>query len=325
MSIFNRSYSPIPLLLLVLAILFTQIACSENQREAVGEVTQAISNKVDESLEMPDDLVFSGQVSDGNGLWLNNYVIVLFKNGKEIARTHTKLHDSPLSGKGPMDGVFELRFTNEYKLTTEHNFYEEGLALPMIPINGMMGQAYIGTWFDLKPDTFRVIEVPEKQLVYALVVLEMPLNELSTDYQHGNLTFEERKLIINLQENQPELVEEHIEAVATPVPTAVVTVQTDTSSVNKPAPQSSELVTVLPIQSNPQLTVLPSQNNGQDWHVQLSGYYGNRWDVWETYVIDRGINMSWEAFREAVLAHNPHLEADGFVFYPDKAYRLPAS
>lgn len=300
------------LILFSFLLLLGQIACSPNQRTAVANAALAISNDVDESLQLPDDLVFAGQISDANLQWLNNYVIVLFKNGKEMARTHSQLHESPLSGQGPMDGVFELRITNEYKLTANHEFLQDGLPLTMRPVNGVMGQAYIGTWFNLKPGSFHVIEVQDKQLEYAIVVLDMPLSEVPTGYQRGNLAFEDGILLINQQENQQNLVVANVAEAATAVPTPHVDVQTVSTSVNKPAPQS-----------NPQLAVLPSHNNGQDWHYQLTGYYGNRWDVWERYVAGRGHSMSWEYFKEAVLVYNPHLETDGFVFYPDKAYLLP--
>lgn len=318
----SRSTKSFPVLFSLLVLLglllpLTQVACSPPQKEAASNVLLSISERVDEALEVPNDLVFAGQVSDIDGLWLNNYVIVLFKNGEEIGRTHTQLHDSPLSGKGPMDGVFELRFTNEYELTTIHDFKLDGtLPLIMTPVNGAMGQAYIGTWFDLIPDSYRVIQVPDKQLTYTLVVLEEPLNELSTIYQPGKLTFDNdnNTLIINQQEEQQNLVIEYVAEAATAVPTPQpqAGIQTVSTSANKPAPQSDV-----------QLVVLPSRNNGQDWHLQLTGYYGNRWDVWETYVVGRGVDMSWETFREAVLIRNPHLEADGFVFYSDKTYLLP--
>lgn len=290
-----------------------QVACSPNQRTAVANAAAVINNGVDESLQIPDDLVFAGQISDASKQWVNNYVIVLFKNGKEMARTHSQLHESPLSGQGPMDGVFELRINNEYDLTTEHEFLQDGLPLTMRPVNGMMGQAYIGTWFDLAPNNFRVIKVPGKQLEYAIVVLEMPLNEVPTGYQRGNLAFENGRLLINQQDNQQNLIVEHITEVATVVPTPQAAVQMVSTTVNKPAPQS-----------NFELVLLPSNNNGEDWHLQLTGYYGNRWDVWERFVAGYGHPMSWEMFKDAVLAHNPQLESDGFVFYADKAYLLPS-
>lgn len=207
-----------------------------------------------------------------------------------------------------MDGVFELRINNEYKLTANHEFLQDGLPLTMRPVNGVMGQAYIGTWFNLKPDSFHVIEVQDKQLEYAIVVLAMPMNEVPTGYQRGNLAFENGRLLINQQDNQQNLVVENVAATAVPTPQVAVQV------VNQPTPVP---------QSNVQLVLLPSHNNGQDWHLQLTGYYGNRWDVWERYVAGHGHSMSWEYFKEAVLVYNPHLETDGFVFYPDKAYLLP--
>ena len=317
MSCLNRLNSPIPFILLILLILVTQMACSGNSQESVLDTTDTFF-QVDQSLEVPNDLVFAGQVSDNDGNWMNNYVIVLFKNGVEIARTHTKLYDAQLSGQGPMDGVFELRISNEYKLTTAHDFLLNGRTLTMRPINTVKGQAYIGTWFNIVPESYQVIDVPAKQLTYELVVLEMPLDELPVDYQPGNLSFDEIdvKLVVNQQEIQQELVIEHVEEMETPVPvpTAEIIVQTVSSNGNETA-----------VQSSAQLTTVSSQSNGQGWHMQLTGFYGTRWEVWETYVAGRGSHMSWETFKEAVLAHNPQLEADGYVFYPDQAYLLPDS
>lgn len=306
MSFKNRYPSPLVLLFLVLTLLITQIACSDYQRTAVTSLGAAISAEVDESLQTPDDLVFAGQISDASGLWQNDFVVVLFKNGEEVARTYSRLLDSPLSGLGPMDGVFELRFKNEYKLTTDHEFLQGAAPLSMRPVNGMVGQAYIGSWFHLTPNSFLVIDVPDKQLKYTLVVLAMSLNEVPPSHQRGNLAFDNGRLLINQQQNQQNLVVENVAEMTTAVQTIIPT--------PTPIPPA-----------NIQLNLLPSRNNGQDWHLQLTGYYGNRWDVWEKYVAGRGVGMSWDTFKEVVLVYNPHLETDGFVFYPNKAYLLPTT
>lgn len=281
-------------------LLLGQVACSPTQQQAPGNLLGAISNTVDTTLEEPSELVFAGQVADANGRWANGYVAVLFKNGVEIARTNTGLLDAPLSGAGPMDGVFELRIRNEYKLKQTHAFFNaDSQPIEMKNVMGMVGTRYIGNWLGkLTPNSSRTIAVPEKQLAYTVVILEMPLDQLPESHQSGNLSLNGTLLVTSATEAGGA---ENIAFQATPVA--------------QPTP--------LP-PANIQLTVLPSRSNGQDWHLQLTGYYGNRWDVWETYVVGYGHSMSWETFKEAVLVYNPHLEADGFVFYPDKAYLLPS-
>jgi hypothetical protein len=168
----------------------------------------------------------------------------------------------------------------------------------MSTVSGLVGVHDLGTWFaDLNPNDRRVLSVPDKQLEYALVVLPMLQDELPESYSQGNLSLNGGLLITN----QVDAVgNENLAVAATAVPSP------------SPTPQS-----------NIQFTVLPSQNNGLDWHLQMTGYYGNRWDVWERFIAGRVPGMSWETFKEAVLVHNPQLEEDSYVFYPGKTYRLP--
>lgn len=293
------------LVVLIFGLFFTgflllgQVGCSQPQQQAAQNLLGAISEGVDTTLEEPEQLVFAGQVSAGNGRWANGYVAVLFKNGVEIARTNTGLVDAPLSGAGPMDGVFELRIRNEYKLKQTHAFFDANAQpISMQSVMGMVGMQYIGTWFaNLNPNSIRTISIPEKQLVYTLVILEMPLDQLPESYQSGNLSLNGELLVTSASATSGN---ENVALQATPAP--------------QPTPQS-----------NFQLLLLPSQNGGQDWHLQLTGYYGNRWDVWERFVAGKGHSMSWETFKEAVLVHNPQLKSDGFVFYPHKAYLLPTT
>lgn len=288
--------------LLLLVSLLGQAACSLTQSEGVVQFGQVLNDEVSQSLAEPNDLVFTGQISAENGRWLNNYVVVLFKNGEEIARATSGLRENGLSPNGPMDGVFELRTRNEYKLTNSNAFFTtNGASIEMKLVSGLVGTAYIGTWFDgLKPGSIRVITVQEKQLEYAVVVLPMPLHELPESHRSGNLRLEGELLVTTLTGGVGGGGELAVQATAVPQPT--------------PVPQS-----------NVQLVLLTGENDGSEWHLKLTGYYGNRWDVWERYVAGYGHSMSWETFKEAVLVYNPHLETDGFVFYPDKAYLLPAT
>lgn len=293
---FTKSSAPLFSLLLGI-LLFSLAACSPDQRDALVQAAEVVSNEVDTTLAEPNELVFAGQVEDENGRWLNDRVVVLFKNGEEITRTSTRLRESSFTDKGPMDGVFELRTSNVYKLTVAHEIYHPNRALvPMSTTPGVMGIRYLGTWFeDLNPSDMRVLTVPDKQLEYAIVVLPMPQDEVPKNYAQGWLTFQNGMLII--KSDTPDNGENEGK---------------DQTAVPLPMPET-----------NVQFTVLPSRNNGQDWHLQMTGFFGNRWDVWEKYVAGRGSSMSWETFKYAVLVHNPHLEDDGFVFYPGKTYLLP--
>lgn len=292
-----RLTKPIPLpvftLLLVLLLLFGMACSSPNQRIVLAEAAPGAANGATSAPAVPVELVFAGQVEDENGRWLNDRVVILFKNGEEVARTTTSLRESAFSDAGPMDGVFELRVTNVYKLTELHDFYfyPSQTAVQMLRRSDTSNNTYLGTWLeDLNPTDIRQLNVPTKQAEYALVVLPMPLAELPGSHERGNLTFQDGLLVI--QPEEPPLAE----ATAVPLP-----------------PPATDI----------RFTLL--LGNDSMWHLQMSGYYGNRYDVWEKYVAGRGTGMNWETFKEAVLVYNPHLETDGFVFYPNKTYLLPTS
>ena len=282
-------------------LLFGQTACSQPQQDAAKEFIGAVSTSVDDTLETPTELVFAGQIADEAGRWQNGFVVVLFKNGEEISRTTSRMMNAGLSNNGPMDGVFELRVPNQYELTLAHEVYDETnnlLAMKTVP--GMVGTRYIGRWLEeLTPNDIKTFQVAGKQLTYSVVVLPVPEAELTEGYQAGHLRLNGKTLITD----QTDVIADGgivVAATAVPQPTAT--------------PQHAI-----------ELVLLPTQNNGADWHLQLTGYYGNRWDVWERFVAGYGHPMSWETFKEDVLAHNPQLVDDGFVFYPEKVYFLPST
>lgn len=281
-------------------LLFGQTACSQPQQDAAENLLGALSDGVDETLENPSELVFAGQIANEAGAWQNNYVVVLFKGSEEIARTTSHLMNSGLTSNGPMDGVFELRTRNEYELTLTHEVYDgTNNRLDMSTVPGVVGTRYIGRWLgQLKPNDIQTFHVAGKQLTYSVVVLPVPQAELTEAYQPGHLRLNGQTLITDQADV---IANDQIVIVATAVP--------------QPTPIPQHTI---------ELVLLPSNNNGEDWHLQLTGYYGNRWDVWERFVAGYGYPMSWEMFKDAVLAHNPQLESDGFVFYADKAYLLPS-
>lgn len=286
------------LFLLTLIALMSQAGCTEAQQSAVNNATTNINAALDTTLETPKELVFAGQVETDDGEWQNEYVVVLFKNEEEIARTHTTMQDAHLSGKGPMDGVFELRIPNEYELTQNHNFFDINRnSVAMMPVIGTIGTQYLGIWYEnLTPMDIRVVAIPDKQLRYSLAVLEHPLND-------PLVSFEEDKLRLEFTDNNN---------------SARIFALNDESNIE----EETAVPTATP-QPAVELTIMPNANIGITWNVRLSGFFGNRWQVWEQFVAGRVPGLSWEQFKEIVLVYNPHLEADGFVFYPEKSYMLP--
>jgi hypothetical protein len=71
--------------------------------------------------------------------------------------------------------------------------------------------------------------------------------------------------------------------------------------------------------------LLPEQSAGAPyaWTRALQGFSGTRWQCWVAYVRDSVPGITWEQFRDDVLRYNPHLNADGRLFLPDRAYLLP--
>lgn len=59
------------------------------------------------------------------------------------------------------------------------------------------------------------------------------------------------------------------------------------------------------------------------WTRQLTGFGGSRWDCWAKQVQGSVPGLTWEQFRDGVLAYNPQLNADGRLFQPFKSYLLP--
>ena len=49
----------------------------------------------------------------------------------------------------------------------------------------------------------------------------------------------------------------------------------------------------------------------------------NRWNCWQKHVMNVVAGITWEEFVVQVVAHNPTLEADGYLFQAEKTYWLP--
>ena len=285
--------------LLSLALFAGLSACTTPQKEAAESLIGAVNSSVDQALEEPSELVFAGQIESVDDEWQNGYVVVLFEDGEEVKRTTSRLLDSSFSGDGPMDGVFELRIPNKYALNLAHEFYHPNrtpVSMQLIP--GLVGTRSIGTWFDnLHPGDLTVVSIPEKQVDYALVVLKYTEASLPESHQTGRLSLDGGILVTNKEDA---VGDESIAWQATAVPNPT------------PTPQV-----------NIQFTVLPDSNGGLAWNLQMTGYHGTRWEVWQRFLAGRVTGIDWETFKMSVLVHNPQLEGDGYVFYPEKSYRLP--
>ncbi len=59
------------------------------------------------------------------------------------------------------------------------------------------------------------------------------------------------------------------------------------------------------------------------WTRPLTGFSGHRWNCFQAQVMNQVSGITFEEFKDEVVAHNPHLEADGFLFLADKQYLLP--
>lgn len=286
------------LVLVLIILLLVSRSARTNLNSAIKEIGNAIDNVL---VEQPSELVFAGQVEDEDGQLLNDYVVLLFQNGKEIIRTTSRKQESLLSDLGRMDGVFELRIPNAYKLNLADEFYNSnGTLISLNLISGLAETRILGIWLSkLKPNSLRVICLPDRQIELAIVVLGMTQKELPESIYSSNLKLEGGVLVLNTEE------------------------RTDNSDTFTSDTLELQSIDGYCFQSNVQFTVLPSEAEGVGWNLQMTGYYGNRWDVWERFISRRVPGMDWETFEYLVLLYNPQLEADGFIFYPDKKYLLP--
>ncbi|MBC8163080.1 MAG: hypothetical protein H7Z42_17885 [Roseiflexaceae bacterium] len=59
------------------------------------------------------------------------------------------------------------------------------------------------------------------------------------------------------------------------------------------------------------------------WTRPLNGFAGTRWDCWTNQVQGQVPGITWDAFRDGALRHNPQLNGDGRLFKADQTYLLP--
>lgn len=59
------------------------------------------------------------------------------------------------------------------------------------------------------------------------------------------------------------------------------------------------------------------------WDRNVTGFAGNRWQCWQRFVQGKVLGLSWLAFKDGVVAHNPTLAQDKWLFRADQQYKLP--
>jgi len=69
--------------------------------------------------------------------------------------------------------------------------------------------------------------------------------------------------------------------------------------------------------------LIPQQITQVVWQRPITGFTGNRWNAWETFVKDQVRGISWPEFMEQVIRQNPSLAKEKPIFRADQFYRLP--
>lgn len=180
------------LLMFVLGCLPLLLSCTDTTQAALARLADSTNQRIDAAYQMPGEIVFAGKVVDEETEeWLNDYLAIAFLNGQEIGRGHSALGKFAQSREGVHDGLFTVRVPNTYELTTGHHFTQRGNhSFTMLAGQGMMGNtAYLYHWFDqLSPGNIVRIQVLDKKIEYALVLLPLPASQLSVDILNGPVT-----------------------------------------------------------------------------------------------------------------------------------------
>ncbi|HFQ92399.1 MAG TPA: hypothetical protein ENK32_00185 [Anaerolineae bacterium] len=239
------------------------------------------------------EIAFTGRVTEANtGKWLNEYLVIVFLNGEEIGRKTSHLGKFKYSGEGVHDGLFDVRIPNTYELTAADKFvYANRQPLIMYtPDEQTPDSRNIYKWFgDLAPGDIIRIEVPAKQIEYAIAVMPVPNSELSEAIANGFI-----KTKIDQNGN-----------VTAPLENAVPV------KVNEAKSNSSQKANAL------------TDSSGIVWGRPLTHFSGSRWQVWQLYVAGQVPGMTWEQFNDGVVRHNQHLMQTGYVFQYNQVYVLP--
>jgi len=280
-------------LILIVPLLF--VACSPTQLDAFNASIENINQEVDQTLQTADGFIFAGKVTDPTSqAWLNDYLAIVFLNGEEVGRHVSKLDKFANSGEGVHDGLFKVAFPNTYELTPETFFLRsDGEFMEVRAAHGTLGNAqYLYSWFgEIEPGRLIRIQVPDKQIEYAIKITEKPVTELPEDL----LALGNTQLTATGQ---------------------IVAVASETN-----IETGGQVSSTISTETTTEKTIMDESE--VRWTRTLSGYYGNRYDVWERFIQPTVPNLSWNEFKEQVLIYNPHLVTDGNIFYTDKLYVIP--
>lgn len=262
-------------------------ACTPTQEEALIEAATKVSSEIDEALVNAPQLAFAGKVTSLDGShWLNDYLVVVYKDGQEVGRSISRLDEFPESGEGKHDGLFVVKIENAYDLTAV-DLVPPAAEFAFQDAPGVVGIKYIYTWLGEVPPDYRFnVAVPSKRIGYSLIIIPTPTTDLPAEFLDGTTTLTADNTIVASNGTVLDLNT----AVPPPPPTAEPT---------------------------------PVPPGGVSWTRPLTGFTGNRWQVWQQYVAGQVGGITWEQFKEDVLIYNPHLEADGYVFQAGKQYLLP--
>ncbi|NKQ34509.1 MAG: hypothetical protein HF973_02715 [Chloroflexi bacterium] len=273
------------IVLFVIFASFILSACAPDGSPLLGDVTGA------GSFPGTAEIAFAGRVTDAKtGKWRNDYLVIVFLNGKEVGRKVSHLGKFKYSGEGVHDGLFDVRLANTYELTVADDFtYKSGQPLIMnTPDEQTPESRNIYKWFgDLAPGTIVRLEVPAKQIEYAIAIMPVPNSELSEAILNGPVTIDENG---------------NVTALLDAVGQATVNVNSAKGTGSqKPAAQATDV----------------------NWGRPLTHFSGNRWQAWQLYVEGQVPGMTWEQFKDGVVQHNQHLMQTGYVFQYNQVYTLP--
>jgi hypothetical protein len=168
--------------------------------------------------EVAKELVFSGRIVEGDGARnVNDYLAVLFLDGREVARAVSQRGEFPSAGfslmlgpdqtsekntsNGTTDGIFTLVSENHYMLTLndiiavdgEFSWGTRAVSVPnswffgLIQFNSIRKRQIEWLWVDdFAPNTKRVFELPSKRALYELVVLHANKAALQVEFLEPN-------------------------------------------------------------------------------------------------------------------------------------------
>ncbi|MEJ2748058.1 MAG: hypothetical protein P8183_09135 [Anaerolineae bacterium] len=274
--------------IIILALLgFVVVAaCTQTQEGALIDAATKVSSQIDEALVNAPQLAFAGKVTSPDGSrWLNDYLVIVYKDGEEVGRNISQLGEFPESGEGKVDGLFFVKIDNLYDLTAV-DLIPPTPELAFQDAQGVVGIKYIYTWLNEVPPGYRFnVAVPSKRIGYSLIILPLPTSELPAEILDGPTTLDGDTIVAS-----------------------------DGTMM--------DLNTAVP---PPELTTEPSPvpAGGVSWTRPLTGFTGNRWQAWQQFVDGQVSGITWEQFKDDVLIYNPDLEADGYIFQAGKQYVLP--